>query len=191
MSILPARERFAQRISKSNEVVERAAAFIIFIADCCFGQIEMTVTARIIAFAEQCLILFVRERRDMQPVRRAESHLCPEKNTSVRPGFGEKIIAFVQANSVNGQRCRDPSTKISRQTFSRRWQIFQSRHFLIQMAVIQFVPQRLDAKIDIVLVNSQAVSLFFSKAETRTVVVSVNARRFPKKSFILRRTQIR
>src|SRR5438105_15388576 len=101
MLILPRRDRVVQRFLEGNEVVKRPAAFIVISPDGCFGKIQMAMTSRIVAFAEQSSVLFVGKCRDVQAMRRAETNLHPEKNGLVVPAFSEKICAFVQPHSMN------------------------------------------------------------------------------------------
>ena len=101
MSILPGFNRLAQRLSESNKIVKSSASFIVSPADGRFGQIEMTVTSRIVAFPKQRRVLFIGKRSDVQTMRSAETHLHSEKHAPASPGFGEKICAFVQTDSMN------------------------------------------------------------------------------------------
>src|SRR5207253_2317775 len=124
MSILPRRERLLQRVLKSIEVVERTASLVVISANGRFGEIKMAVTARVIASAEKFLVLFVRERLDVQSVRGAETHLHSEENILLRPHFGEKIVAFVESHAMNRQCRANPLAKINSQTLGCHWTVF-------------------------------------------------------------------
>jgi len=101
MPILPGFNRLAQRFSICNEIVKRSASFIVIPADGRFGQIEMAVTARVIAFPKQRRVLLIGKRSNVQTMSSAEAHLHSDKHAPASPGFGEKICAFVQTDSMN------------------------------------------------------------------------------------------
>src|ERR1700736_6603881 len=57
------------------------------------------------------------------------------------------------------------------------------------MAMIELLTQRVDARVEIVLLNNRAVGLFFSKGETRAVIMSVDPGGRTEKACILCRRQ--
>src|SRR2546423_1784699 len=103
MSILPGFDRVTERFLESGEVVKHAAAFVVVSADRRFGKIKMTVPARVVAFSKKFLVLFVRERLDVQTVRGAEARLHSEENVFLRPDLGKEIVPLVQTDAMNRQ----------------------------------------------------------------------------------------
>src|SRR5947207_1426373 len=61
MSILPGFNRFAQRVSKCDEIVKRSASLIVLPADSRFGKVKMAVATRVITFSEKSGVLFIRK----------------------------------------------------------------------------------------------------------------------------------
>ena len=106
MSILPGLERFCHRVTKGDEIVERSALLVVLPANRRFGHVTMTVAAGIIAFAEERDVLFIGKRFYMQSVRRAKRHSHSEKHAFVIPNFREKIVAFVQADTMKAAGSR-------------------------------------------------------------------------------------
>ena len=51
--------------------------------------------------------------------------------------------------------------------------------------MIELLTQRIDARIENLLLNNRTTGLFFSKGETRTVIVPVDGGGRAKKTFIL------
>src|SRR5207253_4519758 len=91
----------------SSDVCSSDLSFIVSPADGRFGQIEMTVTSRIVAFPKQRRVLFIGKRSDVQTMRSAETHLHSEKHAPASPGFGEKI-------------CRSEERRVGKKRGSRR-----------------------------------------------------------------------
>src|ERR1041384_354425 len=125
VSILPWRERFLHRILERYEIVKRAASLVVVSANCRFGEVKVTVTARVIAFAKQLFVLLIRKGRNMQPVRGAETHLHPEENIFLRPDLGKEIVALVQAQPMDRKRRAHAFADVNRETLGCDWPVFQ------------------------------------------------------------------
>lgn len=59
MPIFPGFNGFPQRSLKSDQIVQGAAAFVVVPANGRFGEIKMSVAARIVALSKQLSVLFV------------------------------------------------------------------------------------------------------------------------------------
>src|ERR1051326_8651292 len=95
MAISPRLKRFRNRVLQRHKIVERAAASVVFAADCRFSQIAVSMAARIIALAVKLRVIWLGKCGCMQSMRRMERHLQSEENGLIRPRFGKKIIALM------------------------------------------------------------------------------------------------
>src|SRR5436190_18216154 len=106
MSILPRRKRLCDCFSESTKIMECPSPFIVLAANRCLRQITVTMPKWIIAFAVKLCVLGVGKTGGMQSMRSVERHPKPEKHALVMPHFGKKIVALVQANTMQQRQTR-------------------------------------------------------------------------------------
>src|SRR6266550_4798778 len=119
MPISPWLNRFFDRFSKYNEVVESSAACVVFASDRRFRQVPMTVPEWIVALPIELGVLRVRKRGCMQSVRGVKRHLQSQKNHIAFPCFRKKIVALVQADTLQRHHSADAFVDVCRQALRR------------------------------------------------------------------------
>src|SRR5438105_4424741 len=156
MAILPGLKRFFNGVSEGQEIIECSTSFIVFSTDRCLGEITMSVTEWVIAFAIELCVLGLRERRGMQTMGGMERHLHSKKNAFVIPYLGEKIVPLVQADAMQRQQRIDALVNVPGEAFRRDWTIFHCRDLLVQVSMIELSVERSHAMIDIVITNERS-----------------------------------
>src|SRR6266568_1403734 len=98
-------------------------------------------------------------------MRSAKRHPHSKKNAFVVPYLGEKIVALMQAHAMQRHERVDALVDVTGETFGRDGSAFQPGNLLVQIPVIEFRPQRLNAIIDLVETNKRAFARSCFRAE--------------------------
>src|SRR5947209_17599469 len=104
-----------------------------------------------------------------------ETRLQAEEDIPLRPRFREKVVPFVQADSMNRQGGGNSLAKISGEAFSCHGLIFQGRQ-LVEKSMVEFVPQRLEALIDLMLLHDGVIGFSSPKCHPRPIILAVRSR---------------
>src|SRR5260370_8554442 len=100
MSILPRCKRLCDCFSESTKILKRASPFIVLAANRCLRQITVAMPKGIIAFAVKLRVLGIGKTGGMQSMCSIEWHPKPEKAALVIPYFAKKIVALIQAHTI-------------------------------------------------------------------------------------------
>src|SRR5712691_1678241 len=176
MSILPGPQRFFDGAFERRKIVERAALHIVFSANRCLGEIAVAMAKRVVAPAIKLRVFGFGKQDSPEAMGGAERHLHSKKNAFVVPYLGKKVVALVQAHAMQRQERVDAFVNVPGETFGRDGTAFQTGNLLVQMPVIEFRPQRVNAIVDLVETNKRAFagSCFGPESEANTIIVPMN-----------------
>src|SRR5947207_1596971 len=119
MLVLPGSERRLDAVPQPVKGSERPTAFVELAADRRFGQIKMTVAARVIAFAVELDVFFGAERFAFQAMGRTKSVAKTEEKFLTGPGLREKVRALMEANATDRDGSGGATVNVSGERFSR------------------------------------------------------------------------
>jgi len=137
MSVLPGLKRLFDGLSKRTKIIERSAAFVALTANRCLRHVAVAMPKLIIAFAIKLRVLGIGKTSDVQSMGSIEWNPNPEKNGLVVPYFGKKIIALMQAHTMQHRHtCIRLLVNVTSQALCRYLAILLLRD-VIELAMIK------------------------------------------------------
>src|SRR4051812_42020687 len=120
MLVLPRLEGRRDAVPQPVKGSERPAPLVELATDGRFGQIKMTVTARVVAFAVELKVFLSAERFALQAMGRTKGVAKTQEKFRARPVLREKVRALMEANATDRDGSGGAIVNVSGERFRRK-----------------------------------------------------------------------